>query len=412
MSNLTPHEERQMALLDLLDRPLVRREETDAYLRIHRHEVYLRAWFDAHPQWALLISTDLYRLQRTPSQLLPERSLPRLTSPMAYAALCWTLLYREEQLGRGITWFVLGDLAERVHELAEGAFRIAERPHRLALVQAIRLLHDYGVIQLKDGDADEWAQQRTVGGTESNALYDWVESAPRLIANFTWSALSAAESSVEAAPVLARSGEGAEPQVRAWRALLLGPLFWRGDDPVAFDLLEAEAPRFAQELESALGITLELQRDWAALWRQRAARGEAGRLIDLYPPAGSELESWTTRYLNHPLLLLCGALRAEVAAGRLLPDQYGAIDLSWGALLELLRPMRREYRGAWGSELRVLDLEGLADRLLSEGRRIGFFRGPGPDGRIWALPSAAAVSGFYPEGAFSAESAVDQHKGE
>jgi uncharacterized protein (TIGR02678 family) len=413
VSSPTPQEERQMALLDLLDRALIRREEEpEAFARIRRHEAYLRTWFDEHPQWPILSAPDLYRLQRTPSRLLPERGLPRLTSPLAYACLCWSLLYREEQLGRGITWFTLGDLAERVREVADGAFQLAQRPHRLALVQALRLLQAFGVIQLRDGDEDDWAQERSVGGEAPNALYDWRESAPRLVANFTWSALERADQPARSGMTLPPSGEEAEPRVRAWRALLLGPLFWRGDDPEAFALLQTEAGRFAGEVETALGATLGLHREWAALWRQRTARGEAGRLIDLYPPQGLELESWTTRYVNHPLLLLCGALQAEVTSGALRPDEHGAVQLSRGALLELLRPLRREYRSAWGSELKALDLEGLADRILAEGRRIGLFRGPDLHGRIWALPAAAGVRGFYPEGALAHESTASPNEGE
>jgi hypothetical protein len=106
-------------------------------------------------------------------------------------------------------------------------------------------------------------------------------------------------------------------------------------------------------------------------------------------------------------LLLCGGLQAEVERGVLLPDENGAVSLSRGALLELLRPLRKRYRTAWGSELKVTDLDGLADRLLAEGRRIGLFRGPGWDGRIWVLPAVAAVRGLYPEGDLTVAAAED-----
>src|SRR5260370_21500214 len=58
---------------------------------------------------------------------------------------------------------------------------------------------------------------------------------------------------------------GIRPLVRAWRALLLGPVLLRYDDPEAFAELVAHADQVANELLETFGWLLDVKRDYASI---------------------------------------------------------------------------------------------------------------------------------------------------
>jgi uncharacterized protein (TIGR02678 family) len=390
--------ERQAALQELLDLPhIARAERPDAYRRITRHQGWLRAWLDDHPRWLLLQSRGVYRLQRTPSVILPERGFPRLKSPLAYACLCWILWYAEGMAFAERDWFLLADLVARIEEVADGRFTMGRRADREALHQALQLLIDLGALQWRDGDVARWVQAGVSDGEDPVALFEFTPAAPRLLATFAWDGLGQVQRSSLGGRELVRTAEEASPLARVWRALLLGPALWRGDDPEAFAALLAQEGEVRWRLQQDLGWSLWVGAEWAAVWRAEASRGATERLLDLYPGMGDGAAERPTRYRHHPLLLFLGEVQEGVAAGTYRPDQDGAVALGAGEIHDLLSHLSETYRSRWGAEVGALDLVELTEIVLAEGRRLGFLRGPDRHGRCWLLPAAALLRGRYPE---------------
>jgi uncharacterized protein (TIGR02678 family) len=397
-ARITEAEERQIALQELLDLPhIARAERPDSYRRISRHQGWIRAWLEDHPRWLLLQSRGVYRLQRTPSVILPERGLPRLKSPLAYACLCWILWYAEGMAFAERDWFLLADLIARVEGVADGRFSMGRRADREALHQALQLLIDLGALQWRDGDLARWVQAGATDGEDPVALFEFTPAAPRLLATFAWDGLPQVQRSSLDGRALVQTAEAAPPLSRAWRALLLGPALWRGDDPEGFAALLAQESEVRRRLEQDLGWSLWVGAEWAAVWRAEASRGATERLLDLYPESGDGVTERPTRYRHHPLLLLLGEVQAGVAAGVYRPDQDGALALSAGEIHELLGGLAERYRSRWGAEVGALDPAELTEIVLTEGRRFGFLRGPDRHGRCWLLPAAAFLRGRYPE---------------
>ncbi|KKM11097.1 hypothetical protein SY88_10205 [Clostridiales bacterium PH28_bin88] len=389
-------EQRQMALHDLLDRYLISREdEPEAYRRITLHEGYLKGWFAERPQWRILNGRGIYRLERMPSLVVPERGLPRLRSPLAYACLCWVLWFAETMTSTARDWFVISELAERVATAAKGRFTLAERSHREALVQALQLLVDLGGLLLRDGDADRWVAGQGSIGEEPEVMYEFAENAPRLLANFTYESLAVLAAGDPGAKTAMPTGETAPPLARAWRAVLLGPVFWRGDDPEAFALLEERQEQVQRDLEAALGWQLQLNPEYARIWRMTTARHAGSVLLNLYPDPGMPMEDQHTRYLYHPILLLLDRCRERVAAGRWRPDEAGAVPVPFGELHDLMADLRGEYRRYWGSELGAVSLTDLVRAVLTEMRRMALLRGPDQLQRCYLLPAGAGIRGRY-----------------
>jgi uncharacterized protein (TIGR02678 family) len=389
-------EQRQMALQDLMDRYLIARdEEPEAYRRIALHEPWLKAWVMERPQWRILSGRGVYRLERLPSQVMSGRGLPRLRSRMAYACLCWVLWFAETMATGARDWFVISELAERIAVAAEGRFNLGERSHREALVQALHLLTDLGGMVLRDGDTDRWVAGQGAVGEEVEVMYEFADNAPRLLANFAYDGLTALSVGEVDGSTALPTGEVAAPLARAWRALLLGPVLWQGDDPEAFAALELRHQVVAQELETALGWGLQWNPQYASIWRLTTARHAGGLLLDLYPDSDQPAEDRHIRYRFHPVLLLLDRCREQVDAGRWRPDRAGAVPVPVGELHDLISDLRSEHRKSWGSELGALGATELVDLVLREMRRMGLLRGPDHRQRCYLLPTAGRIRGQY-----------------
>ena len=128
---------------------------------------------------------------------------------------------------------------------------------------------------------------------------------------------------------------------RSVRALLTGPALHRALDPQAFAALEQDLGLEAgllSELETTLGWTLEVQRDYALLLRGGVTRGLAER----FAPGRSVIEAAG--------LLLLNSLRDEVAQGRVTPDVSGRLLVTRNQLYALLDAVRATHRDKWGQQ--------------------------------------------------------------
>lgn len=377
-----------MALQDLLDRILVTRaDQPDSYRRVHLHQRFLRAWFMDRPAWRLLVGPGSYRLERLPSQVLPERGLPRLRGPLDYACLCWILWFAESHSAGTEDWFLLSGLASEVTRVADGLFSLGERGHRESLVRALQFLEELGILNHGDGDPGLWVGQEG----QADVLYDFAPDAPRLLADFDYRGLDRLREPREG-PVLRWTGETVSPRSRAWRALLLGPAFWRADDPDAFATLEEAEERFRGDLDGLPGWDLEVGRDHARIWRTATGRA-ASVLLDLGETGGDR----SIKYIYHPILLLLAIIREWLATGRLAVGDNGTVVVGIGDLEDAVWELRQSHRRDWGVELgEQMSSDQLARQVFRQMREMGFLRGPDSLGRCFLLPAAALAIGEYP----------------
>jgi uncharacterized protein (TIGR02678 family) len=390
-------EERRMALQDLMTYIFVSRDdEPEAYRRVRLHEAHLRNWLLDRPGWRLLAGRGTYRLERLPSRVVLERGLLGLRTPMDYACLCWVLWFAENRSASTTDWFVISDLAAAVARVANGVFSLGDRTHREALVRALQLLEELNVLTNRDGDARSWVADASRDGEAPEVLYDFTADAPRLLANFSYSGLARLREGSTGECLLPQTGEEAQPPARAWQALLLGPGFWRHDDPEAFAELQDSAVRVHEELEGALGWGLEVGRDYARIWRVSTTRSGAGTLLDLTPEPGEEDPERHIKFIFHPILLLVSSIRAEIEAGCLTVGEDGAVEVAGSVLRNLLLSHHRLFRGNWGVELGENTNSGeLVPTVLGQMRRMGYLRGPDAFDRCWVLPAAALVAAEY-----------------
>ena len=172
--------------------------------------------------------------------------------------------------------------------------------------------------------------------------------------------------------------------MRAWRALLLGPILLRYDDPEAFAELVVHADEVANELLESFGWLLDVNRDYACI--VRASGMSTGPVTSLTPYGTSDQMA----------LLMCTAIREQVTTGAWpRPDTYGCIHVTMEDMNALFYTLRERYGEQWGNEARGKSSRTLLNDVYKKMRQVGLLRGPDGAGNVLILPTAARYSANY-----------------
>lgn len=172
---MTEDQENELAsaIRVLLRRPLLLPHQDHAeFVLVRRNADKLHQWFSRNTGYVVRVEPDLIRLFKAPPPT-PDPTHPAMTkqgmpfNPHRYAVLCLALAVLE----RGETQIDLAGLANEIQVAAasgRGLKRIdlTDRFERRAVVDVVRLLVDWGVLRLRDGDDSSFLDDK------GNALYD------------------------------------------------------------------------------------------------------------------------------------------------------------------------------------------------------------------------------------------------
>ncbi|HUX88046.1 MAG TPA: DUF2398 family protein [Chloroflexota bacterium] len=393
----------------LLERPIVRRNQhADEYAVVARHVDSLETWHREHTGWPIHYNerAGIIRLRRRPALVPsgiwePWKSDVVFTSPRDYACLVYLLWYARSPmlLGRGgVRQVLLSDLSNNLAQ--RSALRDdpddpdggAGEPYDFAkrrsdyysLRRALKALEDLGAVLILD-EANPGPNADEPG----EALIEFTEVVESLIVDLDLRLVEAANLSRPDpfsldAPKL--DEETISPWRRVWRALLLGPVLLRRDDPVAFHALHQQRHVVEAEVEQLFGYVVELTPRYARLIRP------TGVSFDRVPP----VLNFQQRGLVQAGLLLCSAIRDRVAAGELpSPDHDGCLIVDQSTLLELFRQVCLAHQRRWGSGLAELRPDTIFTRVCDVLRTAGLLRGPNLAGHVLVLPTAAIYRAGY-----------------
>ena len=331
--------ERRAALRQLLRRPLTTaRDAPDAFPTIVRHRDWLARWFAEQTGWKLVVqpSAGFARLFKLPAA--PDATRPAHVSGKPafdrrrYVLLCLALAALEEAAAQ-TTIKRLAELVENLSRDQEGieTFDSNLLSERRAFVDVLRWLVEHGVLCVRDGDAERWAQDR-----EGDALYDVSErTLGHLVAAPVPPALAAgpADLSREAYPET-EEGERLRARHRLLRELL--------DDPVVYyeDLPEPEY----EWLDHSRGFVYRLLSDDVGLRVERRREGLAavdpeGEVSDVLFPDGSST-------VKHAALLLAERIAGEARprpGGPAPPDGPGCAEVTEDEVVAWTAALQADY---------------------------------------------------------------------
>ncbi|HVC34731.1 MAG TPA: DUF2398 family protein [Chloroflexota bacterium] len=279
----------------LLERPVLRRvQHRDEYILVARHVDVLEGWHRERTGWPVYYNerAGIIRLRRRPSLVPsgiwePWKADVVLSSPRDYACLVYLLWYARSPivLGRGgIRQALLSELSTHLAQRSalrddargEEDERVVEpfdfgkrRADYHSLRRALKALEDLGAVCIVDE-----VTPRPGAGDEGEALIEFTEVVEALIVELDPRAIAAVGAGRPdplglEVPVL---DEAANPPLRrAWRALLLGPVLLRRDDPPAFQALVGQRRAVEDEADQIfrlrVGAHAVLRASGAPEWR-------------------------------------------------------------------------------------------------------------------------------------------------
>jgi uncharacterized protein (TIGR02678 family) len=343
-------DERRRALRALLKRPLLGAtgSDTELHSMVRRHERWLRQWLDHNTGWRLQVDSELARLHKlladttdaTRGATAAPSDEPLDRRRLMIFCLCLAALQEDERQT------VLGRLAERVAELSASDEIIAGngltidlslRNDRRDLVQAVRLLLDYGVLAQVDGDEEKFIRQ------EGDVLYNIHRAAlvAMLAVRRGPSTITEQHFDDRMSKILFEADpdteEGRNRRLR-WdltRRLLDDPVTYYADltEP-EFQYLTRQRPRLLREIEQATGLIPEVRNEGIAMV------DVSGGLTDLdMPEEGTD---------GHAALLVAEWL-ADRARARRDDPQAGRIEMRevesyLRSLIKIHRQQQRHWR--------------------------------------------------------------------
>jgi uncharacterized protein (TIGR02678 family) len=375
--------ERQRAMRAILQQPLLTAGGPDAeeYLLVRRHAQWLKEWFSRHPDWNFQIDSEVARLRKTPTD--PADGTRSATEPnkgapftkRRYVLLCLALATLEQ----GERQIVLGKLADGVIELialdpafeAVGIhFDLKSQDQRRDLVDVVRLLIGFGVLQRIHGDEQQYLNQ------SGDVLYNINRPVLAAMLNLQNSPSAVeAETTRERARRLAQEFASAseEGRNRTIRSALVRRLL---DDPVLYyDELSADERAYLasqrsfllNQISQATGLIPEIRREGIAML------DSTGDLTDLGLP-----EEGT---YGHAALLL-----AEYLAGHAKRNPGQPVGLT--ELHRYTTELIEEHRSHWRRDAREAGAEiDIVERTVAQLAALRLVRSD--QGRVTPLPAIA-----------------------
>ncbi len=314
----------------LMEKEVIQPKDGDLFRLVKHYYRKLQDWHDQHTGWHIRRSSTVIRLLRHPSTVASGYVTEELKEPRDFACFTWILWYAESRQysGRGNDQqFLLSKLAERIQEQSanvtnsEAKLDFLKQSDRYSMRRALKYMEDWGGLQLVAGQTKEWVEQTG----DADVLYEFTDVTRSLVAalrpeTLTDVATRLEESAMTLAPaLLTYTAETTTDLARAWRALLIGPILLRYDDPKAFAALAMHASEVASELSETFGWLLHIDRDYACI--VRASGTATGPVMGLSLTGASDQIA----------LLLCGAIRRQVASGAWsAPDEYGCMHVTTG----------------------------------------------------------------------------------
>lgn len=368
--------ERRQAIRALLASPLLVADATDpeAWAAIRRHITWLRDWFADRAGWQLQVDPRLgvARLRKQvgwtnadPSRgAIAPGATRRSFDRRAYVLFCLACAELDRTPGVQTLVTTLADqIATRSKIEGLVPFERDVYAERFALVDALRLLEDFGVLALTDGDTDRFVAQT------GDALYTIDrDRLTRLVASprVPSVATDIVDLVREAYP------DGREGRTRRTRHALMRRLL---DDPVVYEF----------ELDSDELTYLRTQRAAIAGWLREAGlelerRDEGAAAID----ASGELSDAafpSTGTVAHAVLLVCEFLAARGREGERADEVISTTELVHftGLLID-------EHRGRWAASRTSAGAEALAELVIE--RLIAFRLARRVEGGVSPLPAA------------------------
>lgn len=376
------------AHIALLEQEIIQPTNGELFSVVSYHLPALQKWHGEHTGWYIEQHSNMFRLLRSPSILTSNSEKNKLQESRDFAYLTWILSYaaRRQLTGYGVEQqFLLSHLGQYIADHTqknedEEGLTLERRADRFSLVRALKYLEEINGLRRVAGQTKEWIDR------QADILYEFTSVTSLFITALDLEAIAPIDDRLQHNAKLqpALLSPIVSPLVRAWRALLLSPVFLRYDDPEGFAALYVQAEDIERSIMETFGWLLEVNTDYACIISSGGTSTETTPLLHL----GSATDQIVA--------LLCTTLYKEVAENRLVPDSYGCVSVLASTIESLfITNIRPRFGMHWGKEAQETSGTKLLADAYKKMRHIGLLRGPNEIGEILLLPVAARFESTY-----------------
>ncbi len=369
-------QDRQMAVQALLNRPFVSRQrDPETYQMVRDHFRALRDWFHEQTGFALIVTRQFAKLEKTPGRFQPWMAIEGFRDGRDYGYFTYGLWFLEG-LNEG-QQFLLSEMVETIREQLVAAGLFVDwtlYDHRISMARALKKLRELDVLLAVEGDETDWAR---VGNADvlyqASPLSRYVlQRLPDDIAGFA--SIDEAASDAEHADVQKEAAKGEDPS-----APLIDPLRPQGSDafatlyrrhrvmrrilqePVIYDWQWTDDER--RYVQTQRASIVERIENLTGLQGRRFREG----LLFVWPDLTAEMDLFPTLgTLSDIVMLLASAIRQRLATNRLHydVDEHGCPRLTRTDLESLIIEVRELYGEFWSKEYRDLPTSRVAEGAI------------------------------------------------
>ena len=397
-------------LQQLLDRYwILQSEDADWYYRIREKEDMLREFVREKLGCQLLVNSQLAKLEKIPGSAEAWMGFQELQQPMDYAFLLLCLSYLEDKARE--EQFILSDLTEYIAGLYPGSEPVdwTVFQQRRCLVRVLRLLRDYHVIRVTDGDQEEFSQSE-----EAEVLYESTGLSRYFMRSFSRNIgeVRTGQDVLDSEWLDLEEEKGIVRRHRVYRKLLFGPVVYdqgniggaeqgelgvegegdesaidngegngRASEDPDFLYIRTYRNRLATDFEEKLRCELHIHRTSAMLV------AEDGWGLG-FPEASSNLSDIT--------LQLATLIRQRTDGKLWDVSAQDTLELTEQAFLELLATCRDTYAKGWYKKYRDMSLGSLQAAVVEYMESWQMLQRNSELRTLTILPLAVKLQGMYP----------------
>lgn len=358
---------------------IVREEDPEWYYRVREQETALRAFLRDKLGCQLVLNAHVAKIEKVPGEAQAWMGLQELQQPLDYCLLMLSLAYLEDKGSQ--EQFVLSDLTEYIVNMApeETAVDWTVFSQRRCLVRVLKLLREYGMIRMTDGDHEEFAQSE-----ETEVLYESTGLSRYFMRNFATDITD----SGSAAEILGREwldtadDRGIVRRHRVYRKLIFGPVIYsQGPDDADFLYVRNYRNILAKDGAEHLNAQLHVHPTSAMLVQE----GSWGSGF----PEGNNMSDIA--------LQLAAMIREHVAEGLWDVAADDTLEMTLGAFEELVDRCRQRNAEGWYKTYREMKLEKLVQEVLAYLESWNMALSDEGLRTVRILPLAVKLQGQYPE---------------
>ncbi|MCD7824985.1 MAG: TIGR02678 family protein [Clostridiaceae bacterium] len=377
----------------LLDRRWVLKSaDKELYYKIRDAVGEIRKFASEKLGCQLIENSLLVKLEKIPAIPEPSMGILEFTSREEYAFLCILLMFLEDRDAQ--EQFILSQLTEYVaSNMPGGTVDWTLYTNRRRLIKVLRYAVSQGLIQITDGDDDEF-----MGGQEGEVLYENTGASRYFMRNFSKDIMgySSPEDFQESEWFEVDEDRGLARRQRVYKRILFSVGMYREiDSEEDFEYLKYYGRRLAEDLERNFDCQVHIHRGSAFF-----LAGESCRMGMQFP--GNNV-------ISDIILLCCADIRKKVEqkVWTVLPNETILADRI--EFEKLIRGVKARHGGGFTKNYREMPDGEFVQEVMRSMEQWSLIHRREREHQVAIYASAGKLQGHYPEN-FAGENSGSEEK--